>query len=309
MKYTRIPAVDINVSQIILGTWVFSGTNWGGSDENDCIAAVHAAIDHGVTTIDTAPIYGYGLAETLVGKAIKGRRSQLIIATKCGLSGRGKGIHCDLKPQTILKEIDESLKRLQTDYIDIYQCHWPDPNTPLADTLKCLKSLQDLGKIRCIGVSNFNLPLLREAVAIGCVATLQSPLSMLDRALNQEIVPFCQQNDIGVFAYGSLGGGILTGKYEQSKVFTKDDARSFFYKFYAGEKFTQIRGFLDQLKSLKRPLNQVAINWVRQQEGVSSAIVGSRNAEQIIQNITAVDWDLSTEKLAMITRGFEEFNL
>ena len=309
MKYSKISGADIEISQIVLGTWVFSGTNWGGSKEEDCISAVHAALDHGLTTIDTAPIYGYGLAESIVGKALKGRRGQAVIATKCGLSGRGKGIYCDLRPSVILKEIDASLMRLQTDYIDIYQCHWPDENTPIEETLNCLNSLKDSGKIRHIGVSNFQKPLLEQALEHAEIRTLQSALSMLDRELKKEILPFCRQKGIGVLSYGTLGGGILSGKYQEPRDFPKDDARSFFYKFYAGEKFPRIKEFLQKAAVLGKPLNQTALNWARQQDGVTGVIAGCRNARQVMENIEAVSWELRDDELSLIDSALQECGL
>ena len=160
MKYTKIPGYDFRLSVITLGTWVFSGDVWGGAKEQDSLAAVTAAIDCGINVIDTAPIYGDGLSEKIVGKAIKGHRDKIVLATKCGLIGKGMKIKNNLTPESINKEIDLSLSRLKTDYIDIYQCHWPDPDTPIESTMEALCKIKDSGKIRNIGVSNFNTELL-----------------------------------------------------------------------------------------------------------------------------------------------------
>jgi len=300
MQYSKIPGTDLEISQVILGTWVFSGTNWGGSQEIDSIEAVHAALDLGMTTIDTAPIYGYGLAETIIGKALKGRRDQAVLATKCGLAGRGKGIVCDLSPASIRREIEESLTRLGTDYVDLYQCHWPDESTPIDETMQCLESLVQGGKVRYIGVSNFPVDLLAQTLRCGLVRTLQSPLSLLDRGLIDEVLPFCRENDIGVLAYGALGGGILSGKYQESPRFSRDDARAFFYKFYAGDKFSKIQNFLKQATALGWPLNHLALNWTRAQAGVAAAIVGCRNAVQVRTNAEAVVWEMDDETRSRI---------
>jgi len=309
MKYISIAGTDLKLSVITLGTWVFSGATWGGSEEADCIAAVHAALDQGINVIDTAPIYGYGRAETLVGKALKGRRDRAIIATKCGLQGKGKHIYQDLSPENIRKEVAESLSRLQTDYIDIYQCHWPDPKTPIEETMTCLMQLQKDRKIRHIGVSNFPLGLLQDALRITRIVTLQSSLSLLQRDLQKEILPFCKSQKIGVLTYGSLGGGILTGKYREPKAFPRDDARNFFYQYYSGEPFRKVRAFLDKMEMLGRPLNELALNWTRQQNGVVSTIAGCRNARQVTENTKAAEWDISDEDMAAIGAALEEFGL
>lgn len=309
MKYIEIFPSGQKVSQLALGTWVFSGTNWGGTGQEGCMAAVHAALDCGINLIDTAPIYGYGLAETIVGKAIKGRRDKVVLATKCGLSGRGKGIYCDLKPKTIAQEIEGSLKRLQTDHVDIYQCHWPDDHTPIRETLHALLKLKDQAKIRHIGLSNFELSRLKEADGITDIVTLQSPLSILDRGLKDDILPFCHEKNIGVLTYGSLGGGILSGKYNEEKKFPSADARSFFYKFYVGDKFQRIRNFLNKLEDFDLPLNQIALNWARCQPGVASVITGARNAQQVKQNVESIKWDMSFEQLDVIEQLLKEFEL
>lgn len=310
MKYSKISGIETVLSQLTLGTWVFSGSTWGGAEENDCISAVHAALDYGINVIDTAPIYGYGQAETIVGKALKGRREKVFLATKCGLTGQGKAIRNNLKPESVQQELEASLQRLQTDYVDLYQCHWPDPQTPLQQTWACLRDLQAQGKIRYIGVSNFSLSLLKDVVGLNPTSHfLQSPLSLLERGLTEEILPFCVKNNISVLAYGPLGGGILSGKYAEPRQFAKDDARSFFYKYYTGERFDHVRGFLDKVGALGHPLNQVAINWVRRQNGVASVLVGCRTPAQVAENAAALDWDLSASDEEFLGNALKEFGL
>ncbi len=300
MKYSRIPDTDLKISAVGLGTWVFGSDFWGGSQERDCADAVAAALDWGVNWIDTAPIYGYGLAERIVGRALKGRRSQFVLATKCGLLGRGQGITNDLTPESIRAEVEDSLSRLQVDHIDLYQCHWPDPRTPIERTMEAMMKLKTQGKIRYIGVSNFDILLLRRAVNLADIVTLQSQYSMLERSLEKEILPFLQEKKKGLLAYGPLAGGILTGKYTEEPKFKDPDARAFFYKFYAGQPFTQTQRLVESLKKINRPLNQIAINWVRQQPGVAGVIVGCRDAKQLEQNATAANWDLSTDQISQI---------
>ena len=177
MKYIKLRNSNIEISQIGLGTWAYSNDVWGPTDEAQAINTIHYVIDSGVNLIDTAPIYGYGHSETIVGKSIKNRRNKVFLATKCGLIGRGKNITHNLSRKSILKEIDDSLSRLQTDYIDLYQCHWPDANTPLSETMEVLNEIKKSGKIRFIGVSNFNSDQLAVAEKYSEITTLQVPIS------------------------------------------------------------------------------------------------------------------------------------
>lgn len=301
MKYYQIVNTGLNVSAICLGTWVFGGEGWSGAKEDESIAAIHAAIDSGINFIDTAPVYGWGVSEQIVGKAIAGKRDKVILATKCGLVKKGKGMAVDLSPQSIKSEIDQSLKRLNVDYVDLYQCHWPDQNTPLEETLATLLEIQKAGKIKHMGVSNFDEKLLEKASQFTTIATLQSQCSILDRTIEKKILPVCRERKIGFLAYGPLGGGILSGKYIQPADFKGNDARSFFYKYYKGDKFNQVQNLLNRLKEYHKPLNQLAINWVRQQPGVVSVLVGCRTAQQVQENAGAASWDLSEKDLGDIS--------
>lgn len=292
---------DIEISPITLGTWVFGGSNWSGAKEDDCIAVVGAAIDAGINCIDTAPIYSVGISEEIVGKAIKGKREKLVIATKCGLLSDGKGgFGINLTPESIREEIELSLKRLGCDYIDIYQCHWPDKNVAIEKTMETLVQLKEEGKIKCIGVSNHTVDLFKRALTVTEITTSQDQYSLLDRGIEQALLPCLKENNIGLLAYGPLAGGILTGKYSQPKKFGKSDARSFFYKFYEGKSFEQTQLLLEQLKEIGKPLNQIAINWIRQQEGVASVIVGARHAQQMQDNAKALEWSLTEDQLNTI---------
>lgn len=301
MEYHHIANTQLRVSSLCLGTWVLSGDAWGKVDKQEAISAIHAALDHGINFIDTAPVYGYGNAENIIGQAINGRdRGKIILASKCGLIGRGRAMTHNLTPKSIRSELIGTLERLGTDYIDLYQCHWPDPKTPIEDTMNELKRLQDEGKIKNIGVSNFDLTLLQKTSAITEIATFQGQFSLLERNLEKELLPFCRKQGMGVLAYGPLAGGILSGKYNAPPQFKGGDARAFFYKFYTGAAFEKTRKFLHGLKELNQPLNQIAINWVRQQPGVSSVIVGCRNKDQVMQNIAAISWKLNEAELSQI---------
>ena len=302
MRYQKILNTNLNVSCLTLGTWVFAGDSWSGSDEKDCIGAVHAALDHGISLIDTAPIYGQGISEEIVGRSLYGKRDKVLIATKCGLIGKGKNIEVDLSRPSLLREIDGSLKRLKMDFIDIYQCHWPDPKTPIEETMETLNQIKGQGKIRHIGVSNFSPEMIKEACRFAPIVTIQDQYSLLTRSIEAEILPLCRSKNIGLLAYGPLAGGILTGKYTQPRSFPKADARSFFYKFYQGPPFEQVTSLLSQLTKFQRPLNQLALNWVSQQSGTTSVIVGCRNAQQVIDNAKAMEWTLTEDELAEIKK-------
>ncbi|MGQ3683752.1 MAG: aldo/keto reductase [Candidatus Loosdrechtia sp.] len=304
MKYRKIPDTNLEISTIGLGTWVFGSTHWSGAEKKDCMNAARTALDSGINFIDTAPIYGDGLSEEIVGELLKTCRNKVIVATKCGLKKEGRKIVIDLSPESIRNEIEASLRRLHTDCIDLYQCHWPDPNTEIGKTMSVLLKAQSEGKIRYIGVSNFGLELLEQALSIAPVVSQQVQYSLLDRSIEKDLLPFCLRKQIGVLAYGPLGGGILSGKYQEQPFFDPGDARSFFYKFYQGKQFGKIRDGLEKLKEIKRPLNQIAINYVRQKAGVTSVLVGCRTVEQALSNSESADWDLSREQLESLENTF-----
>ncbi|MBF0522797.1 MAG: aldo/keto reductase [Candidatus Omnitrophica bacterium] len=308
MKYHEIPKTSLKTSGVCLGTWVFSGDVWGPTDEKECIDTVRAALDSGINFIDTAPIYGFGRAEEIVGKAIKGQRKKFVLATKCGFEWKEKRISHNLKPERILKEIDDSLKRLQTDYIDLYQIHWPDVHTPLEETLKTLCEIKAAGKIKYIGVSNFDEELLKQACEYAEIVTLQNQYSLLKRSIEEKVLPLCLKENVGVLTYGSLGGGILSGKYKKQPHPSKSDVRNFFYHYYSMDQFPKVHAFVESLKALKRPLNQVAINWVRQQKGVASVIVGCRTVDQLKGNAEALTWKLTSHELRYIDDILEKFS-
>lgn len=301
MDFRRLGRTDLNVSVIGFGTWAIGGSFWGPTIPSESVAAIHKAIDSGINLIDTAPVYGNGKSEKLVGKAIKGRRPQVIIATKCGLHFKGSQAINDLKPASIRAELEASLKRLGTDVIDLYQCHWPDPDTPIEETIGEMVKMKDEGKIRAIGVSNFDAALVKKAQAVAPIASNQVPYSMLNRDIEKELVPFCIEHDIGIMAYGPLGGGILSGKYEKKPKFGRNDARTFFYQYYEEPLWSKVQLLLKELERIAaqhdKPVAQVAINWARQQPGLTVALVGARNPHQAEMNAVAGSWSLSEEEL------------
>lgn len=306
MDYRRLGKSELNVSVIGLGTWAIGGKFWGHTDEAAAIAAIRKAIDSGVNLIDTAPIYGEGHSEEIIGKAVKGRRHQVVIATKCGARFKGPDLVNDLTPKSIRKEVEVSLKLLGTDVIDLYQCHFPDPNTPIEETMAEMAKMKAEGKIRAIGVSNFDAVLLRRTQKVAQIASNQVGYSMLNRGIENELIPFCLEQDIGILAYGPMGGGILTGKYKQKPKFEGGDARTWFYNFYEEPLWSKVQALLKELEKIAarhgKPVSQVAVNWVRQQPGIASALVGARSPQQAEANAAAGDWQLSAEDLSGIDK-------
>lgn len=302
MRYCNFPGTQEKVSVLGLGTWVFGGENWGGADDGACLAAVDQALSMGVNFIDTAPFYTDGKSEALIGLAIKGRRDKFFIATKCGIVRENWRVRHDLSPASVLKEIDLSLKRLQCDVIDLYMCHWPDKNVPVEKTMETLLKIRDSGKIRHIGVSNFDVNLLKRSCTVAPIATHQVQYSLLDRGIEKEVLPLCREKGIGIIAYGAMGGGILTGKYKNPPPLKRSDARKMFYTFYEGKNFIKAKEVVNRLKSMDRPLNQISLNWVRQQSGVMTVLAGCRDAAQVKENMSAADWDLSPEDLQMLNK-------
>ena len=304
MRYRRLGSTPLKVSVVSLGTWVLGGDQWGRVDDKQSIATIQKAIDLGINLIDTAPIYGIGHSGKIVGKAIKGRRHRVLIATKCGLQKKGKRIVLNLKPAEIRKELENSLFRLDIERIDLYQCHWPDPNTPIEITLEEMLKMQAEGKIKYIGVSNFDVPLLEKALNCTPIVSVQSQYSLLERGIEKSVLPFCKEKGIGVMTYGSLGSGILTGKYKKQPVFKKNDARNFFYPFFKVPHWGFSQDFISGIKRIAKekgkPVAQIAINWLTQQPGVTTAIVGARTSEQVETNAAAGEWELTEGDLSRI---------
>ncbi len=304
MKYRKLANSDLEVSVITLGSWVFGGECWGEVDDKMSKAVITKAIEAGVNLIDTAPIYGEGRAEKVIGEVLREKRHKVFIATKCGLEKKGKSIRANLKAGFIRQEAENSLRRLSVNTIDLYQCHWPDPGTPLEETFGELSALKKEGKIRYIGISNFDKELALKASALATIVSNQVQYSILERKIEKELLPFCRDKNISILSYGPLGGGILTGKYKDTPVIAKGDVRSFFYRYYTGPLWGKARSLADILEYIahKRnvPVPQVAINWVLSHPEVGSCIVGSRTAAQLEDNIGAAEWELDKAEIDLI---------
>jgi aryl-alcohol dehydrogenase-like predicted oxidoreductase len=309
MLYRRFGNSDLKVSVVSLGTWAMGGTHWGKAKDRESIETIHKAVESGINLIDTAPVYGDGHSEKIVGKAIKGIREKVIVATKCGVHTRGDDFYFDLAPAEVGKEVETSLRRLDIEIIDLYQCHWPDKNTPIEDTMEEMLKLRAEGKIRHIGVSNFNVELLVRARKIAPVISLQPHYSLLEREIEKEALPYCRQHDIGIMAYGPLGSGILTGKYRERPTFSEKDARSFFYPFFKEPLWSKAQSLLSELRRIAelhgKPVAHVAINWVIQQPGITTAIVGARTPAQAETNAAAAEWLLSDDDLSSIDAAYK----
>jgi aryl-alcohol dehydrogenase-like predicted oxidoreductase len=285
------------------------GDFWGKSDDDASIDTIRASLDAGINTIDTAPVYGNGHSEEIVGKAIKGRkREDIIIATKCGIDIVGKTGR-NSSPELLYKEIDASLKRLGTDYVDLYQVHWPDPNTPLEETFTALSKIVESGKVRYVGVSNYSPEQMEEASKYCEIVSLQPPYSLLQREIEDEVLPYCIEKGIGVLSYGSIGAGALTGKFKTRPIFNDDDRRDKFYDFFSEENWPKTAALVDVLREIAdsrgKPVVHVAINWVLKQEGITVALVGARTPEQAIMNAGAGEWSLSDEENKMINDAYD----
>lgn len=324
MEKRQLGQSQVMVTPVIFGAWAIGGWMWGGSDEKDAVAAIQASLDRGVTTIDTAAIYGMGYSEELVAKAIKGRRDQAVIATKCGMRWDGnegtdpwlqedlKGnrvlIRKNSKPASIAQECEESLKRLGVEAIDLYQIHWPDVSTPIEDSWNAMAKLKAQGKVRAIGVSNYSLQQLQQAHAIHPVDSLQPPYSLIRRDIEKDIVPFCLKHKISILAYSPMERGLLTGKVTMDRKFHKDDHRATL-PLFKPENRKKILAALEQIRPIAErhgaTLSQVIIHCTFQMPGITAAIVGARNPEQAIENAAAASLQLTKEERAQVVEVLE----
>lgn len=325
MQARQLGDSSVKVSPVIFGAWAIGGWMWGGQDEQEAINAIHAALDNGISTIDTAAVYGMGASEELVGQAIKGRRDKVVIATKCGMrwdsnegsdpwqsrdnQGRPIVIRRNSKPESIFYECEQSLKRLGVETIDLYQIHWPDTTTPIEDSMAAMLKLQQQGKIRAIGVSNYDLDQLSRAKKVAPVASLQPPYSIIRRQIEQDLLPYCRKNHIGVIVYSPLERGLLTGAVTPERKFSGDDHRAS-HPFYTVENRKRIAEALAKIKPIAdahhASFAQLIINWTIHEPGITAALVGARNAEQAAHNAQAMNLHLSDSERQQIRQAFDE---
>lgn len=314
MKTTTLGLSGIECSAIGLGTWAMGGWMWGGQDSAAAADAIAASLDAGVTLIDTAPAYGLGASENIVGAALKGRRHEAVVATKCGLVWHtqkgthffdedGHPVYRHLGRESIFHEAEESLKRLQTDYIDLYITHWQDSTTPVEETMDALLTLKQQGKIRAIGVSNASSETLAEYLQYGSVDAAQERYSLIDREIEQTLVPLCTRHNVAMLGYSSLALGLLAGPIDPAREFTGDDQRASNPRFGTANR-ARLKAFFDELEPVRRQLGcsfgQLMIAWTLASGNVSVALCGARVRVQAIENAKAGALDLPEEAVQRI---------
>ncbi|MFW6375868.1 MAG: aldo/keto reductase [Thermoplasmatota archaeon] len=313
MDYMKISGTDIEVSRIGLGTWAIGGWMWGGTDEKQSIETIHAALEKGINLIDTAPVYGFGRSEEIVGKAIDeyvGEREGLILSTKAGIEWKGDEIFRNASRDRIFKEVEDSLERLGTDYIDIYHIHWPDPETPIEETAKAMKELYDEGKIKAIGVSNFSTEQMREFNKYAPLHVSQPPYNMFERNIEEEILPYCLEKDIHMMTYGALCRGLLTGKMDKETSFEGDDMRKENDPKFDDPHYSQYLEAVERLDKYAderhdRDVLHLAVRWILDR-GIHTALWGARKPEQLEPVDKVMDWNISNEERKRIMEIVDE---
>ena len=329
MHYNELGKSGIQVSAITFGAWAIGGFMWGGSNEKEAVDAIKQGYELGVTSIDTAPIYGLGLSEELVGKAIKGNRDNYQIMTKFvmrwkragsqrdfttqeGYDALWEGVYLDGRKERVIEEAEDSLRRLGTDYIDYYQMHWPVDDVPLEETMEALVRLKEQGKIRAAGVCNFSGDQLREAEKTVSIEADQVPYSMVRRDIEADVVPWAIENKKGVIAYSPMQRGLLTGKYDPGTTLPEGDNRKE-SRFFKPENIRRVNAFLEKIKPIadghNASLAQLALSWTLHQPGVIVALAGSRNPRQIEDNALAADLKLKEDEMREINNHLENVKL
>ncbi|MCT3762489.1 aldo/keto reductase [Elizabethkingia anophelis] len=320
MEFRKLGNTDLELSAITYGAFAIGGNMWGGNEKKDSIASVRASIDNGVTTLDTAPFYGFGLSEEMIGETIKGYdRSKIQLLTKFGLvwdgSNQGKGefffdaeeagktipVYKYASKTSVIKEVEDSLKRLQTDYIDLLQIHWPDATTPISETMEALEILLQQGKIRAAGVSNYSVEQVAEARQSLNIASNQIGYSMLNRGVENDLVPYALENDLGIIVYSPMERGLLTGKYfKDGKLKDNDHRNGYFQQFDLEKVKTFLKTITPIAEDKNATLSQLVLRWTSLQPAITVVLAGARNAEQAAANAKAMDIILTAEELAFI---------
>lgn len=325
MEYRKLAHTDLSLSVITFGSWAAGGWMWGKADHNAAVEAIKASYELGVTSIDTAPIYGQGESEKVVGEAIKGiPRDKVQILTKYGMrwdlakgdfafksknnQGKDIDIYKYAGKESVIRECEDSLRRLGTDYIDLYQIHWPDSTTPLSETFEAVERLIQQGKVRYAGVCNYDAALMEDAGKVIDLVSDQIPYSMVNRGTDRETIPYCLRNEKSVIVYSPLERGLLTGKMKSGYAFAEGDHRKN-NPFFTDDSIERTNAFLDKLKPLAdekgATLAQLVIRWTVNHPGVTIALVGARNPAQAMQNAKAADIVLSPDEMEFINQQIE----
>jgi aryl-alcohol dehydrogenase-like predicted oxidoreductase len=324
MEHRQLGGSGLELPVVTFGAWAIGGLFWAGTDDDAAVAAIQAAIDHGCDAIDTAPIYGCGHSEMIVGRAIRGRRDRVKILTKCGLrwepeggefffeittpEGKPMKGYKNVRADSITGECEDSLRRLGIDVIDLYQVHWPSETAAAEETMGALLRLREQGKVRHIGVSNYNAALLAEATRFGPIVSDQIEYSLLKREIEDDPLPLCREKNIGVIAYSPMAMGLLTGKVTMDRKFPESDFRHQL-RWFQPQNRRRVLEALDRVRSIAEvhgaTLGQLSVAWVLAQPGVTTALVGARNAQQAAENAAAADVRLTADELTTIRRTFE----
>jgi aryl-alcohol dehydrogenase-like predicted oxidoreductase len=309
MERLKIAGLPFEASRIALGTWAIGGWMWGGTEEKDAIATIHHALDRGINLIDTAPVYGFGQSEEIVGRALEGRRDKVLIATKAGLDWSGEGIVRNSKPARLEKELEDSLRRLKTDVIDIYQIHWPDEATAFEQTAKTLEGFRRDGKIRAIGVSNFAPEHMDRFLKEAPLATIQPPYNLFERGIEDDVLPYAKKHDIVVLAYGALCRGLLSGKITAKTTFDGDDLRNNDPKFKAPRRAQYLAAVakLDALAKDKfgKSVLALAVRWLLDR-GDTIALWGARKPSQLDAIGDVMGWHIDNATMKEIDKILDE---
>jgi aryl-alcohol dehydrogenase-like predicted oxidoreductase len=329
MRYRKLANTDLQLSEVTFGAWAAGGWMWGGTERSDAIEAIRGSFELGVTSIDTAPIYGQGESEEIVGEAIKDLpRDQIQILTKYGMrwdlnkgefgfsskdnAGNDIDIYKYAGKESVIKECEDSLKRLGTDYIDLYQIHWPDSTTAISETMEAVSRLIEQGKVRYAGVCNYDAAQMAEAEKYVTLVSNQVPYSMVKRNIEAELVPYCLEHGKSILAYSPMERGLLTGKMKPGYQFATGDHRQSL-PYFKEENLKRTNNFLDQVKYIadekQLTLGQLVILWTLQQPGITITLVGARNKEQALQNAKAIDQQLSPDEIGVITGYLNKLEL
>ena len=307
MAYSAITGTPLKVSRVAIGTWAIGGWMWGGTDETESISTIRAALDHGINVIDTAPAYGFGRSEEIVGKAIADGhlRDKVVIATKVGLEWKDGNVFRNASRGRIMREIEDSLRRLRTDYIDVYQVHWPDPLVAVEETAAAMQTLFRQGKIRAIGVSNFSVEQMERFRRVAPLHVLQSPFNLFERQIESDALPWCRNNNIATLGYGALCRGLLTGRMRADTAFEGDDLRRTDPKFVE-PRYSQYLSAVEQLDRMARDrfgkrVIQLAVRWMLDR-GITAALWGARHPGQLEPVDGVSGWHLDDAAMAEIDR-------
>ena len=306
MRYKKFGNSDLETSVVGFGGWPMGRGHYGSFDDNEVVRAVHASIDRGVTLFDTAAVYGWGEGEKLLGRALEGKREDVVIVSKAGIpwDEEGGGRRRDSSRESLEKSLNESLTRLQTDYLDLFLIHWPDESRTMSEPMEAFAEFQKQGKIRYGGVSNFSPQQMADCLDVFPIVTNQVGYHLFDQRPEPEIFPFCADNGMGIMAYGSLAHGLLTGTMTPETTFEEDDWRrslmAFGQPIFKGQNFLDNLNRVDTLKEMSADrgfsVAQLALAWVASQPTVSVALVGTRKSEEMEENVAAADWELSASE-------------